>query len=587
MRLLHSSLFVASLSRPLLAITTGDNKPHSKDARIAVVGGGYSGVYAAYRLKKLGYNDITIFEKADAVGGKTQTLHDGMNLAGHDTGTAVFTYGYDWPLRLVDELGLPMYLLKSRKDTVRDQDFHEYAHDPANKPALESALKRYEELRAEATGLYRNEETGQFTYNYFSDISDAQIGALANVTFKDWIDKHSSELEPLRPVFNAFLTSYLYGLPQMVSALHGLDWVNPTALNSVIDYFINPEKPRLLEKMKPAGGFQSIVAAMVHKGQLKVIYNVNIRKINRNHKKRCSEDCVKIVYSTPVINGPVAERFDFLVSSVHPHFYDGALKFYGIEDELFAEDNWETNTLTLTTITSNEDNRTPWFDILRLKDFPPQILAPKGLYPTWDFGMCINRKPIIADGEVSVAGIGKCTKVPGNEPGTFVPSKDCTIYDHSMISDLVTCYTEKFGVPLSSNGVALSVQFDADNAEDVVKMTEGNYGVKLTDVKRQNRRDYFNRYKIEKVAQGYTKKLFEHSLNNKRFTWYVGGYAAYESLMKISDHIEVILERTGTKPPHQGLVFDESKVQSFRKPNKKIRRGDTDAGAPPTYRGWF
>merc|ERR1712088_1212666 len=192
----------------------------------------------------------------------------------------------------------------------------------------------------------------------------------------------------------------------------------------------------------------------------------------------------------------------------------------------------ETNTLTLTTVTSNEDNRSPWFDILRLKDFPPQILAPKGLYPTWDFGMCINRKPIIADGEVSVAGIGKCTKVPGNEPGTFVPSKDCTIYDHSMISDLVTCYTEKFGVPLSSNGVALSVQFDSGIAEDVVKMTEGNYGIKLTDVKRQNRRDYFNRYKIEKVAEGYTKKLFEHSLNNKRFTWYVGGYAAYESLMK-------------------------------------------------------
>ena len=162
-----------------------------------------------------------------------------------------------------------------------------------------------------------------------------------------------------------------------------------------------------------------------------------------------------------------------------------------------------------------------------------------------------------------MAGIGNCTKEPGVDPGTFVPSKNCVIYDHSRISDLVTCYTEKFMQPISSNGVALSLQFNPDLAETVVKMTNDTYQIQLNDIMRQNKRDYFNRFTLEKTSQGYTKRLFEHTLQNNRFTWFVGGYAAFESLGRISDHVEVILERTGTKPPHQGLVFDESKVEKF------------------------
>ena len=83
MRFFHWALFVSSLCCPSLGntytranLTTGDNKPESKDSKIAVIGGGFSGVYTAYRLKNLGYTNITVFEKSHAVGGKTQTLHD-------------------------------------------------------------------------------------------------------------------------------------------------------------------------------------------------------------------------------------------------------------------------------------------------------------------------------------------------------------------------------------------------------------------------------------------------------------------------------------------------------------------------------
>ncbi len=47
---------------------------NSRDFKIAIIGAGISGLTAAHTLKKLGYNDITLFEARDRVGGKVHTL---------------------------------------------------------------------------------------------------------------------------------------------------------------------------------------------------------------------------------------------------------------------------------------------------------------------------------------------------------------------------------------------------------------------------------------------------------------------------------------------------------------------------------
>ena len=52
----------------------------SKDARIAIVGAGPSGVHMASRLKQLGYTKITLLERSDRVGGKSLTIY--MNETG-------------------------------------------------------------------------------------------------------------------------------------------------------------------------------------------------------------------------------------------------------------------------------------------------------------------------------------------------------------------------------------------------------------------------------------------------------------------------------------------------------------------------
>jgi len=44
--------------------------PFNKDSKIAIIGAGAGGAHMAYLLKKKGYENITIFEKEDYVGGK-------------------------------------------------------------------------------------------------------------------------------------------------------------------------------------------------------------------------------------------------------------------------------------------------------------------------------------------------------------------------------------------------------------------------------------------------------------------------------------------------------------------------------------
>lgn len=51
------------------------------NTKVGIVGGGPSGLSAAYALSRLGYNDITIIEKYDTVGGMCGSVDiEGTNL---------------------------------------------------------------------------------------------------------------------------------------------------------------------------------------------------------------------------------------------------------------------------------------------------------------------------------------------------------------------------------------------------------------------------------------------------------------------------------------------------------------------------
>jgi oxygen-dependent protoporphyrinogen oxidase len=69
----------------------------------AVIGAGLSGLTAAYRLAQRGW-EVDVFERAEAVGGRTRTVRAGGYTI--DTGASALSSSYNASLALVAEVGL-------------------------------------------------------------------------------------------------------------------------------------------------------------------------------------------------------------------------------------------------------------------------------------------------------------------------------------------------------------------------------------------------------------------------------------------------------------------------------------------------
>ncbi|MCY4425942.1 MAG: NAD(P)/FAD-dependent oxidoreductase [Halieaceae bacterium] len=91
--------------------------------KIAVIGAGMAGLSAAYELQKAGA-DVTVFESADAVGGRTLTRRQsGFQM---DTGAIYVSPGYTQTNRIISELGLEQALVKvqPKMGFLRDGECH-------------------------------------------------------------------------------------------------------------------------------------------------------------------------------------------------------------------------------------------------------------------------------------------------------------------------------------------------------------------------------------------------------------------------------------------------------------------------------
>jgi hypothetical protein len=91
---------------PLLPRRSKPSAPPSSDRpqpRIAVVGAGPAGLTAAWALKRNGYRNVAVFEKADRVGGKCFTLeleNFAIDIAAHE-----MLAGYTDEMRIADDVG--------------------------------------------------------------------------------------------------------------------------------------------------------------------------------------------------------------------------------------------------------------------------------------------------------------------------------------------------------------------------------------------------------------------------------------------------------------------------------------------------
>jgi oxygen-dependent protoporphyrinogen oxidase len=87
----------------------GAKRPPGKkfDPKVAVIGAGPAGLTVAWNLRKQGYNNVTVFEKLNSVGGKCLTKKAGeFNI---DVGAHEMLAGYTEVMAIADELGVPSH----------------------------------------------------------------------------------------------------------------------------------------------------------------------------------------------------------------------------------------------------------------------------------------------------------------------------------------------------------------------------------------------------------------------------------------------------------------------------------------------
>jgi cation diffusion facilitator CzcD-associated flavoprotein CzcO len=139
---------------------------------IAVIGAGFGGLAAAIELKKRGYEDIVIFEKADDVGGVwRENTYPG---AACDVPSPFYSYSFEpnprWPHRF------------SRQPAILD-----YVHGVADK----YDVRRHIRFGTEVTGASFDESTGKWTVEVGDgeavvvDVLVSAVGQLSRPAYPD------------------------------------------------------------------------------------------------------------------------------------------------------------------------------------------------------------------------------------------------------------------------------------------------------------------------------------------------------------------------------------------------------------------
>jgi oxygen-dependent protoporphyrinogen oxidase len=139
-----SSRLISQL-RNVSRMTILTNK--SASSRYAIIGGGISGLAAAYRLRQLQpHAQVDLFEASDRLGGVLSTYRDGELLI--ERGADSFITKQPWALELCQELGIAEELIPTNTEHRRALVLHEGELHPVPegfvliRPQLESTIKQ-------------------------------------------------------------------------------------------------------------------------------------------------------------------------------------------------------------------------------------------------------------------------------------------------------------------------------------------------------------------------------------------------------------------------------------------------------------
>jgi len=173
----------------------------TRDRRICIVGSGPGGLMAACTLKKLGYRNITVLDKArDTLGGKCRTVDtDGVPC---DTG-AVFVLG-NYPLvrQLVKEAGCTLRKAPPFLHRLEDGSSRRFGVPPRPLSPLKKAA---EYLRI---GLQLVQHYPLFNHA-IGRVDQRHVDALS-LPYREWVEAHGMDFfaETVYPLMRSFGTGY-------------------------------------------------------------------------------------------------------------------------------------------------------------------------------------------------------------------------------------------------------------------------------------------------------------------------------------------------------------------------------------------
>lgn len=206
----------------LVASSVLSQAQSNRDARIAVVGGGPAGLSAAYRLKKAGYTNVTVLERASEVGGKTETIeYQGHN---YEMGAIMSGPSYTEVIELAKEMGEKIVPFAPGGASV-------VVADPMSaelKSMTVAAKLKFLAAAVEYHVLY-------FKYRrYFDQPGMSLVPAELNEPFSTWVVKNVHFHKELQELLSHSFVSFGYGYMSEIPAAYVMRYFSPRLLRSFI-----------------------------------------------------------------------------------------------------------------------------------------------------------------------------------------------------------------------------------------------------------------------------------------------------------------------------------------------------------------
>ncbi|XP_062601050.1 uncharacterized protein LOC134262698 [Saccostrea cucullata] len=468
--------------------------PRSVNDKIAIIGAGMGGVHMASLLKERGYKNIKIFEQRQEVGGKAYSrFYRGV---WQDFGAAFMTEIYDKIVSLLGRYNAGFKIVAKNPISIWQNDFEDtnlriILIRRSGETSPEAALRRVQAALAKYGRIHRC-----LFGNYSSELMPRPVPEILHEIRGSFLDfLRRNDLLLLEPIFETALSKNGYGNLNQISAIYGLKWIPPEAVNAAF----KPENGLWLLR----GGFQRLVSEIVKRNQLNIHFGVNIKNIQR----RKGPSGIHITYSSQNDPSVFKESFDFLILSPAMNSLLDIVDFNLRERNIFST---LVNSYIIASLVESDNGRRGQDPHM---DFTTSIEPPYSVEGGINFYQA--RKNITGDAH----RLGIRENGPNGRP------QEAVMYQQYGFENP---FTKEMGFIIQSKLQAHLRLFDKTNAH-ILEQIKWGY--------------YFPRFPPKDADRGYLWDILD--MQGQFNTWYIGSSVCFESMESVVEYNYLLIRRAG------------------------------------------